>query len=402
MPIFEYKAKKGTAEIVTGQVDARTQEEAIEFISQQGFLPVSIVERKGSLPSVVTVSSGKVRPRELLIFSRQLASLLKAGIPILRALSLINQQVKSLFFKNIILSLHQEIKEGRSFSDALTKYPSIFSSFFVAMIKVGEESGNLKEMLARLAEYQERQEEISSKVRAALAYPIFMTFVGIGTITFILTFVMPRISVLFSSTGQSLPWQTQVLLAISSVFQHGWLALLVGFIVGGFLFSSWCQTPSGRSLTSRVKLKLPLIGDLVLKAELAQFARTMELLMKSGISLLKGLSIVASTLNNETLKQELLACRKDIEDGSSLGQSLRKSKMMPQMMTNLITVGEESGALGHVMGDIADFYEEETNAAIKLATTLLEPLMILAVGLVVGFMVVAMLLPIFQMDMLAS
>ena len=269
------------------------------------------------------------------------------------------------------------------------------------MVCVGEEGGNLKEILVRLAEYQKGQQEIISKVRTALAYPLLMLVVGIATVVFILTFVMPKITGLFANMSEKLPAVTQFLIDVSIFIRTGWLWILLFMVIVGALVRQWGISPKGKLWLSQFQLTLPLYGQFILKAELARFARALELLMRSGISVLKGIRVAVPILNNEILKKELLKTLSDVEGGGSLGQSFGKSKLIPMMMTNIVSVGEESGSLETTLHDLADTYEEETNETIKTLTTLLEPAMILFIGAIVGTIVMGMLLPIFQIDILA-
>lgn len=404
MPTFHYRAKNEAGKTINGKISAQTQDEAVELISQQGLLPITVEEEK------LTTSSGKSAPlrparisaKEIFYFSRQLSNLIKAGIPLLRALHLIREQIQNAAFKNILARIEQGIKDGKTFSDCLLEYPKIFNSFYVAMVRAGEESGSLKEMLLSLAEYQKNQYEIISKVRSALAYPVLMSAVGIGTVFFILTFVMPRITGLFINSGQELPVPTKILMGISSFLKVGWIGVIICIAAVVLFLYRWSQTKAGSSALSRLRLSLPFFGTFVLKVEMARFCRSLELLIRSGIPIIKAIQITTPILNNELIRQEFVNCQKDLEVGTSFGESLKKSPIIPGVVSNLITVGEEAGLLEEILRDIADSYEQETNETIKTMTTLLEPAMILIVGLVVGFIVVAMLLPIFQIDVLAQ
>lgn len=402
MPLFQYKAKKGT-ETVTGRIEARNQTEAVEMINKQGLVPVTVEEWRRNFaggPSVRLVSR-RVTGGDLFVFSRQLANLIKAGIPLLRAIDIVREQTQHDNFRDIVTSIHQKIKDGESFSESLSQYPKVFSSLYVAMIHAGEEGGNLKEMLLRLSDYQKRQQELLSKVRNALAYPILMGIVGIATVFFILTFVMPRITDLFTNTGEQLPIPTQIVMSISSFLQAGWWGVLIAVLIFIIILNRWSKTGQGRTVFGNLILRMPLFGQLVLKTELTRFARTLELLLNSGIPLQRSLNVAVPILGNERIKKDLSVCQRDLEVGSTLGNSLRQSSLIPAMMANLISIGEESGSLEESLCDIADGYEQETNELIKTMTSLLEPVMILLVGLVVGFIVISMLLPIFQMDILA-
>ncbi len=401
MPTYVYKAKKESAETVMGQVSAENQDEAIELIHQLGLLPVSVEESTSAGQLVREIKSTRVKGKETYIFSKQLASLIKSGVPLLQALEVIARQTKNQTFAKAIRDIMSGVRNGRSLSSCLSDYPQIFSTLYVAMVRAGEESGNLREMLFRLAEHQKSQEEISSKVRSALAYPAFMLLIGISTVIFILTFVMPKISVMFKDLGQELPWPTVVVLGISHVIRTAGIGGIVAALFLVLAVSRWSQTQQGRLAVSRIVLAIPFLKTFFLRVDLARFCRTLALLLKSGLPILRAIEVAVPTLNNNFVKRDILACVQGLTAGNSLGSCLRQSSLVPDMMSQLISVGEESGSLTESLADIAESYEQDINEAVKFMTTLLEPIMILSVGVVIGFIVFAMLLPIFQMDLLA-
>jgi len=401
MPIYHYRGKTKAGENVEGSIEARSSDEAVEFISRKSILPVSVCEHqaKGSArPKNVNV---ELPFKEIYLFTRQLSNLIKAGIPLLRALEIIKQQSSRSLLVFILEDIHQGIRDGKSFSDCLAQHPKVFSPLYVAMVRVGEEGGNLRQILLTIADHQKAQYELLGKVRTALAYPVFMAGVGCLTIIFILTFVMPKVSQLFISAGQGLPWPTQILMATSKILRQGWFIILPAVIFLVFSFIHWAQGEKGRKILDRLALRLPLLGPFLLNVELERFCRTLEILIHSGVPLLKALHVAVPTLTNEIVRQDFLRIRAGLEAGNSLAKSFQECQFIPPMVVNLITVGEESGLLEDTLGDIADSYGQEVSESIKTFTTILEPLMILVVGAIVGFIVIAMLLPIFQMDVLA-
>ena len=399
---FKYKGKNKIGENVSGNISARTKEEAVDIISHQGILPILIEEYSPRSKTFMLEADTKVSLRQVYMFSRQLSNLIKSGVSILRALEVIGEQTSNRRFADILGTIRQGIKDGRNFSDCLSDYPRIFSSFYVAMVSVGEESGNLREILIAVATYQKKQHEIKSKVRTALAYPLFMGIVGLLTVIFILTFVMPKITMLFVNIGQSLPLPTKILIGASHAIRSGWFVLipLVTLIV--FSFLRWTQSKKGKYIIDDLKLKIPVVNSLVLKVELGRFCRTLELLLGSGVSLLKAINVAAPTLGNELIKTEILKSCDGLSSGESLANSFAQCRHVTAMMISLIKIGEESGLLEETLRDIADTYEQEADEAVKIFTTVLEPVMILLVGAIVGMVIIAMLLPIFQMDLLAS
>ncbi|MCA9405629.1 MAG: type II secretion system F family protein [Candidatus Omnitrophica bacterium] len=401
MATYVYTAKKSTAETVNGQINAKNQDEAIDLINQLGLLPVS-VEEQGAQRAPEIRRHKPIKSKELYIFSRQLANLLRSGVTLLRALTIIKDQTSHVYFKTVLTHIIMEVQNGRPLSQSLNLYPKIFSNLYVTMVKAGEESGNLEQMLLNIAEYQHSQDEIKSKVRMAMAYPLLMAVVGIATVYFILAFVLPKMSGLFETIGDSLPLPTMILMGLSAFLSRWWFILLPGLIAGIVALNYFRKSPAGKAFFSRTLLSTPLFGEIILKSELSRFCRTLLLLIKSGMSIIKALEISIPILSNDLIKEHLYRCNQRLIAGGSFGEEIRKTKALPDMMGHLISVGEETGSLHDVLQDIAISYEEETKEKIKVMTTLLEPLMILVIGAVIGFMVFAILLPIFQMDVLSQ
>ncbi len=402
MPIYEYRGKTKAGETAKGCIEARNPDEAVELISRQDILPVSVVERKRQGVSRPRQPHPILSFKETYLFTRQMSNLIKSGISILKALEIIKKQSPRSMLVFVIDDIRQGISDGRSFSDCLADHPKIFSSLYVAMVRVGEEGGNLRQILLTIADHQRTQHELLGKVRTALAYPVFMAGVGFLTIIFILTFVMPKISQLFINAGQHLPLPTQLLMTTSKILRQGWFVILP---LAFFLFFScirWAQSRNGKRMLDRMLLRMPLIGPFLLNVELARFCRTLEILIHSGVPLLKALHVAVPTLTNELIRQDFLKIKIGLEAGNSLSKSFQDCRFIPAMIVSLITVGEESGLLEDTLHDIADNYEQEVSDAVKVFTSILEPLMILVVGAIVGFIVIAMLLPIFQMDVLAQ
>jgi type II secretory pathway component PulF len=400
MAKFKYRAKDGLKN-VEGIIEAQNKEEVVEKINLMGYVPVRIEEGAKEVKSQ-SVTSGvffaKIKSRDISIFTRQLASLIKSGVPILKALNIISNQSDNPYLKSMLTTIQAEVRDGKAFSATLVNYPKVFSSLYVAMVRSGESSGTLQEVLLKIADYRQKQEQIISHVRAALAYPIFMAIVGAGTIFFMFTFVMPRLMRIFERIGQDLPLPTKVLMAISAGLQKWWPGIIIGLVALVFLVKKGAKTKAQKRFFSQLKLKLPLIGEFVYKSELARFSRTMEVLIKSGIPILDALEIAVPILDNEIIKEEVAKSGKDLREGSSFGRSLESAKSVPEFMASLIIVGEESGKLDEAMAEIATSYERDTDESVRMMTSLLEPLMILVMGLVVGFIVISMLLPIFQMN----
>jgi type II secretory pathway component PulF len=421
MPRFSYEAKKGPKDRVSGVIDAATLDDAVDKLSDQGLIPVRLEEAASSASASSAQSSSgspgapaekgerrqirifsRIRSKEITLFGRQLAGLLRAGVPILKSLWVISEQSENPKMKQVLTHAQDEIRNGRTLSDVLTQYPALFPPIYIAMVRTGEDSGTLQEALLRISEYRQKQEEIFSRVRTAMAYPILMAVTGAGTVAFMLTFVIPKLSGLFSTMGGALPLPTRILMAVSGVFQNRFFWVAAGAAIFVLAALVRAKPKAMKALWSRVSLRLPIIKGFVIKSELARLSRTLELLIKSGTPILRSIEITAPVLGNTVLSDSFAAIREEIAGGGTLGKSLRERKEFPLFMTNLILVGEEAGHLDESLSEIAQYYERETDEAIKIMTSLLEPLMILVMGVIVGFIVIAMLLPMFELNMMVK
>ncbi len=396
---FFYKAKKKSAETVTGSISAHNETEAVELIHQLGLIPVEVVAEKYEVKVEDFSANKRASFKDLYFLTKQLANLLKSGVSLMKGLSLIIEQIQNKHFKSVVSRVEQEVKNGKSFSSALAMFPAIFSDMYIAMIHAGEESGNVYESLTNLSGHQKKQREIRSKIRAALAYPLFMAVVGFATVYYIIVFVFPRMIVLFENL-ESMPVPTVLMIEISRVLSKNWGWVLVSVGVLLFLLHLLYHSRKGRSLFSNIILKLPVFGEVVLKSELARFSSALVMLLKSGVSLTRALDIAIPILGNELIKVQLYQAKENLIAGGSLGESIKQLKGLPPMLGHLVSVGEESDSLEEVFTEISESYEQETEEKIKILTTLFEPCMILIIGLMIGFIVFAMLLPIFQMDTL--
>ncbi len=401
MATFKYRAKKGPDEIIEDTFQAQSKEEVIEFLAKSGYFALKIeeVSRQASSSSSATFS-GRIKTKDLVNFSRQLSTLLRSGVPILKSLDIISEQSENANFKSILSQIKHRIENGEKLSAALNEYSYLFSSLYITMIQAGEVNGTLEESLSRIADHLKKQVEILNRIRAALTYPLFVVLTSIGTVIFMLIFVMPRLTQVFSALGQELPLPTKIVLAASAGIRHWWFLVVLGLaVILRFLRQ---QFTGKQTLWSRIKLGLPFLGKFFVKAELARFCRTLELLTRSGIPILKSIETAIPVVESETLREGIQRSQKEMEEGHSFGEALKKEPLIPPLVTNLITVGEESGRLSETFAEIADFYEKETDDLLQTTTALVEPLLILGVGLMVGFVVIAMLFPIFQINMMVK
>jgi type II secretory pathway component PulF len=407
---FNYEAKKGPKEIIKGTIEADNQEAALDKINRMGYVPISIIPAKKNFSekSLDIKNRGKednhealpgnVRSKDLTIFIEQLASLIKSKVPILEAIGILHEQIENPALKKITLYIQSEIRDGKTLSQSLSKYPKVFPVLYVNMIESGETGGVLEATLMRLSDFRNKEEETRAKIASALAYPIFIIIIGIATIFALFIFVVPRMVSLFSEMGQTMPLPTRMLLALSSLIRNYWYWVIAVIAAIVSIVKRSGKRKNEKIIFDRLKLKLPLIGDFMKKSLIAGFARTFALLLANGIPILQAIKITMPTLNNEVFRLELEAVHKNIIDGMSLEQSMKRSQWFPSFMTNMLAVGERGGNLEESLLDVAGFYEREVDKMTKIITSLLEPAIILVTGLIVGFIVFAMLLPIFQLN----
>jgi len=404
MPTFKYVAKRGPEDKTEGTIQAESKNSAIEKLHTRGLVPVRIEEeafvQKDKRINFKFLFS-KVSGRDITIFSRQLSTLIKSGVTLLNSLEILCQQVENLYLKDIITDIKEKVRSGDSLSSAMRSYPRIFPSVYTSMIEVGENSGTLQQVLLKISDFYQKQEEVNSKIRTASVYPLLILIIGAGTIFFILTYVVPRLTKMFTQLGQELPVPTVILITISNWITGNGLWIIVVVALLYFVLKRSSKSKVERLIFSSLKLHLPVFGKFFLKAELGAFSHTLQLLLESGIHLLRAMALSIPVINNEIIKRELVRVIKDLEKGDSLGKSLKRSNIFPVFMINLSIIGEESGRLDSAMGEIATYYEKDTDEMLKTVISLIEPIMILVVGTLVGLMVIAMLLPIFQISFAA-
>jgi general secretion pathway protein F len=403
MPVYEYRGLSAEGKKVRGIIDAPTPRMARTKLRALQIFPVDIREEI-SKPHVAEDPLARlfvrVRPQDVSIITRQLATLLEAGMPLVSALDAIIEQTDNHAVKRIISQVREEIKEGRSFADALDRHRKVFSDLYVNMIRAGEESGALEGVLLRLADFTENQILLKNRIRAALAYPLIMTIIGAGVMIFLLTFVIPTVTQVFEEMGQTLPLPTRILMAVSNLFQGYWWVIIIGCILLIVGIKRYLQTPKGALHWDRVKLRFPLFGGLILRGAVARFARTLATLLKGGLPILNSLEIVKTVVNNQLLAQAIEETKVEVREGEGIAPSLKRSGLFPAIVTHMIATGEASGNLEVMLSKVADAYEAEVESKVTALTSILEPLIILAMGVVVGFIVISILLPIFEMNQL--
>jgi len=403
MPKFIYKAKSGPKDIVESTIEAADQDEAARKINQLGFFPLEIKEEKSVSKKKQDFSflfSKKIKANHIVIFTRQLSDLLDSGLSIFQAMELVEKQTQHQYLKKIVLEVKNSIRDGDSLSVSLARYPGIFDAFYINIVKSGELGGNLSSVLRRLADFKEKEEDVKSKIRASLAYPILIATIGVLTIFVLLTFVVPRLVSMFTEMSQKLPLPTLFLINLSNFFSNYWwlIFIILGLVI--LYFKKLKGSKEGKLNLDRLKISLPFFGELIKKSQIAHFARTSATLLDNGVTLMQAMEAVYGILDNEVLRIDILRMLKDVNDGASLTSTMSKSKYFPEVVVNLVAVGEQSGSPEKSLFKIAESFERQTDSMIKIMTSLIEPVLILIVGLVVGFIVISMLLPIFQMNLI--
>jgi len=405
MPKYAYKAKKSPTDVVEGVITADSETSAIQKISSTGYFILSINESsqsKNALERKTALFQKKINLKNVTEFTRQLSDLLESGLTIVKALDILCNQTENKNLREIIFDIRDFCIDGNPLSAALARHPQVFHNLFVSLVRSGETGGALENVLRRLADFNDKQLEVETKVRSALAYPILMSIVGAITIGVLLTFVIPKMVTMFGELGQNLPVPTLILINISNAIKFYWWLILAIAFAGGFMFRRFYKMREGKLIVDKFKLSMPIFGNLVKKIEIARFTRTLATLLQNGVPILESLNVVADTVNNAVIKRQIEKAAKNVKDGSDLASGFSKSAAIPALVVNMIAVGEEGGHVDKSLFKIAESYERESDAAIKVMMSLLEPILILTLGLVVGFIVISMLLPIFEINFLAG
>ena len=406
MPVYEYKALDIKGKTTSGIIDAESSLIARQKLRASSTFPVSIKEvsdtatKKEPRSFFIYRYFKRVRPSEVSIMTRQLATIVGAGFPLVSALDTLIPQTRSKTFKKIIAKIKESIVEGNSFARSLSLYPGTFSSLYVNMVRAGESSGALEIVLERLADITEKQQALKHRISTAMTYPVLMTFIGALILFFLLTFIVPSITSIFSDMDQALPAPTLFLITISDLFKNYWWIILI--VMTGILIAlnGIKKTEKGSYFFDKTKLFLPGFGLLAKKLVAARFARTLGSLLENGVSMLPALDIVKNIAGNKLISNMIEDASKEVGKGQTLGSALAKGKVLPDLTIQMIQVGEQSGELEAMLNKIADVFENEVELSIMRITSLLEPVMILVMGIIVGLIVLAICLPIFEMNQL--
>lgn len=399
MPTYAYVVKNNTGRTLQGSLAAASRQSLIEQLWKQEFVVLSIAEREPRA-SGLRFGRGSVKTQQLVIFSRQLATMVASGIPIIGSIEALMDQMEDRAFQAVLKRIRDEVEAGSSLSEALAKHPRVFSEFFLNMVRAGESSGRLDEILDRLANYLEKIEALRRKVQASLYYPAVVSVLAFSISAFLVIVIVPKFKEIFATLGGNLPLPTRILLQTSDVLRQYLVLEVVALVMLMTGFQVYIRTPRGRAWFDRLKLGLPIVGKLLRKVAIARFARTLATLVRAGVPILTAMDIVARTAGNKVIEEAVTAARASVREGETIADPLSQSKAFPPMVTRMIAVGEKTGELEKMLTKVADFYESEVDAAVTGLTSLIEPLIIAFLGLVIGAIVIALFMPILTITQL--
>jgi type IV pilus assembly protein PilC len=379
-------------------MDAPSEAFVLAQLRREQIAPLRIRKRGAELAIRLPFRGEKrVTQKELAIFTRQFATMIDAGLPLVQCLDILGEQQANPSFKKVILKVKEDVESGSTFADALTKHPRVFDALFVNLVAAGEVGGILDTILSRLAEHIEKAMKLAKKVKGAMVYPATIVAVAVVVTVILLLYVIPIFAKMFADFGQELPGPTQVVLSLSAFTRKYFLGVVVFFVLLGFLFRWYYRQENGRRNVDRMLLRLPVVGSLLQRIAIARFSRTLGTMVSSGVPILESMDIVAKTAGNKIIEEAIIKARGSISEGKTIAEPLSESAVFPPMVTQMVSVGEQTGALDSMLNKIADFYDDEVDSAVDALTSLLEPMLMVFLGVVIGGMVIAMYLPVFKL-----
>jgi len=406
MATFMYTGKTSGGILKKGIMQAGNLTQATASLRRQNIIPVSVSEKKSLLATMNSINipglSKGIGTRDLAIFSRQFATMIDAGLPLVQCLEILSSQHDNAEFKKVLLEVKTSVEGGSTFADSLGKHPKVFDSLFVNLVNAGEVGGILDTILNRLAIFLEKNEQLKSKIKGALTYPVVVIIIASLVVTGLLIFVVPIFENMFADFGQALPAPTQVVVELSKFLQNYWYLIIGGIVGMGVFINRIRKTEKGRYTVDKLMLRAPVFGDLLKKTATARFTRTLGTMVSSGVPILEALEIVSKTAGNAVVEEAIMNSRTSLSQGKTLADPLIESKVFPGMVTQMIAVGETTGALDAMLNKIADFYEQEVDVAVEAMTSMIEPLLMAFLGIAVGGLVIALYLPIFQIAAVTS
>lgn len=399
MKTYQYNAKDKTGHTASGMMDANSESEVVSFLHKKDLVVLSVRQVK---LKVFKLKKRKIKLDDMVIFSRQLSTMIEAGIPLVQALGVLGEQIENRNLQNVVLAVRRDVEAGTSFYDALAKHPTVFSELFINMARAGEASGMLNEVLDRVAAYLEKVSALNRKIGSSLVYPAVAISMAIIITVFLLIRVVPTFKGIFEILGGELPLPTRILIMVSDTLKQYFLFVVGLLVFLGFAFRKYIATEKGRYKFDAQKLKLPVLGELFRKVAIAKFARTFSTLARSGVPVLNALEIVSKTSGNKVIEGVVSNCRSAVRDGEPISKPLSKSGIFPPMVCRMVSVGEQTGQLEKMLSKIADFYDEQVDAAVSGLTSLIEPLVIAFLGIVIGGIVIALFLPILKITQILA
>ncbi len=397
MPVYLWEGTTRKNEERKGELEAPDESAVRVILRRQGVRPTNIKKKPKDLLEDIPFFQEKVKEKDVVIFARQFATMINAGLPIIQCLELLSAEEPNKTFKKIIITVKDDIEGGVSLSDALKKHPEVFDELFINLVAAGEAGGILDVILNRLSAYMEKAMKLKARVKGAMTYPAATLVIAMAVTVLFLYKVVPVFEDMFSGFGSALPGPTQVLVNMSRFVQNNILYMIIGVVIAVIAYKRYYKTERGRLQIDTLVLKAPVFGILLKKVAVAKFSRTLSTMMSSGVPILDGLEIVSKTAGNKVVENALMETRKSISEGKTIAEPLSESRIFPSMVVSMISVGENTGALDAMLGKIADFYDDEVDAAVDAMTALLEPFMLVFLGGVVGGMLIALYLPIFSM-----
>ena len=406
MPVFLWEGKTAQGKVLKGEMEAANQQAVLARLRSQRIqpIPTRVREKGKGLEKEITLPGFgvKVTAHDVMLFTRQFATMIDAGLPIVQGLEILSQQSENKAFRNIIRVIKQDVEGGFTLADALKKHPKAFDDLYVNMVAAGEVGGVLNTILNRIALFIEKSAKLKSKVKGAMIYPCTIVVVAVGVVTILLLYVIPVFAELYGGMGKALPAPTQITINMSNWFRAYFVYMVigVGILVAALRF--YYKTPQGRMVIDGLMLKMPIIGDLLRKVAVARFSQNMSILLSSGVPILDGLAITAKTAGNRVVEQAIMDARVSISQGKTVAEPLTESKIFPPMVCQMVAIGENTGALDAMLKKVADFYEDEVDNSVANLTSLMEPLIMVVLGVILGGLVISMYLPIFQLGSLVS
>jgi type IV pilus assembly protein PilC len=393
---YVWKGKTAGGHVTSGEIAAESRGEVIKSLRAKEVIVTSLKEKeKGG--RFTLIGPRGVSTKDLAVFTRQFATMINSGLPLVQCLDILGSQAEKEHHRKIILTVMKDVESGSTLADALGRHREVYSDLYINMVDAGEAGGVLDVILARLATYLEKMDALKRKIRSAMMYPAVVFIVTIAATTFMLIFIIPTFAKLYSDYGGQLPAPTRIVMGISDILRHQWY-LIVGVLLGiGYTIRKYYRTKNGRRKIDKFLLGMPVLGPVLLKTAVARFTRTLGTLVSSGVPILEGLEITARAAGNAVVKDAVMKTKASISTGQTISEPLRQSEVFPPMVVQMISVGEETGALDAMLSKVADFYEDEVDTAVEGLTSIIEPIMIVLMGGVVGAMVVAMYLPIFKL-----